>query len=308
VRGIISKLRARFTLSVEIYETENGTLVALSDPIRSESVDELVEKAAEACSNMYKTFVTAQNAMKKPQPAADTAAQQPEKKAKPKKEKPAPRPKPEPRPRPKREPISINRPPMKLSAGGGAFFANDFGGGLDWGDGVQVTMPYSGGGAYLFFDAVYAEAFFGISGGGGKWESGNVSATDTTVLPDMSRLYFNIGVFAKYPVAVGNIKLFPLAGIDYEASISGKLVTNEEYPFDGKDGRYDANALSAVWFKFGGGMDAALGQKLYIRAELLYGLRGTNKFEETEAKNAGKNAKTKGAGGITARVGAGIDI
>jgi len=59
VRGIISKLRARFALSVEIYETENGNLVASSELVSSENVGELVEKAAGACAEMYKTFANA---------------------------------------------------------------------------------------------------------------------------------------------------------------------------------------------------------------------------------------------------------
>jgi hypothetical protein len=133
VRGIISKLRARFTLSIEIYETDNGTLLASSDPVRSESIDDLVDKAAAACAIMYKKFAETQNIAQKPTAAVDddNAVQQPEKKAKPKKEKPAPKPKRELR----------EQPPMKLSAGGGAFCASDVGGGLNWGDGVQVTMP-----------------------------------------------------------------------------------------------------------------------------------------------------------------------
>jgi hypothetical protein len=40
VRGTISKFGTKLTLSVEIYETENGTLVASSDPIRSEKAAE----------------------------------------------------------------------------------------------------------------------------------------------------------------------------------------------------------------------------------------------------------------------------
>jgi hypothetical protein len=289
VRGTISKLRALFTLSVEIYETDNGTLLALSDPVRSESIDELVDKAAVACANMYRKFAESQNITQKPTAAVvDTVVKQAQENTKPKKEKPAPKP--------------IEWPPMKLSAGGGAFFANDFGGGLNWSDGVQVTMPYIGGGAYLFFDATYAVASATFSGGGGKWESGNVAATDTTILPEMSRMLFNIGVLAKYPFTVGSIKLFPLLGIDYETALSAELNTNGyKYPFDASD-------LNALWFKFGGGIDAALGEKMYIRAELLYGLRGTNKFEDREKGKDKHGAEIESAGGVTVRVGVGINL
>ena len=61
VRGIISKLGARLTLSVEMYETENGTLVASLEPVRAESVEGLVDKVAGASANMYRKFANTQN-------------------------------------------------------------------------------------------------------------------------------------------------------------------------------------------------------------------------------------------------------
>ncbi|MDR2693979.1 MAG: InlB B-repeat-containing protein [Chitinispirillales bacterium] len=66
VRGIVRKFKTRLTLSVEMYETEDGTLVASSDPVRSENAAELLEKAAVACADMYKTFVSRRPAPKAP--------------------------------------------------------------------------------------------------------------------------------------------------------------------------------------------------------------------------------------------------
>ena len=57
VRGIISKLRQDFILTVEMYETDYGMLVATADPVRSASVEELYEKSALACASMYKKFL-----------------------------------------------------------------------------------------------------------------------------------------------------------------------------------------------------------------------------------------------------------
>ena len=65
VRGIISKLRARFALSVEIYETENGNLVASSDLVSSENIVELVEKAAATYAEMYQTFAKTHRSTRK---------------------------------------------------------------------------------------------------------------------------------------------------------------------------------------------------------------------------------------------------
>jgi len=65
VRGIISKFGHKFTVAVEMYETENGTLVASSDLISSESTAELLEKAAAASGEMYRTFENQQGGMSK---------------------------------------------------------------------------------------------------------------------------------------------------------------------------------------------------------------------------------------------------
>jgi hypothetical protein len=296
VRGTISKFQTLFNLSVEIYDTEDGNLVALSDPVRSEDIRGLLEKAAPACAGMYRAFAAAQPP--DPETASKTAAKKP---------------KPEPKPKSPREPVEW--PPIKLSAGGGALFASGFGGGLKFGNGEQFATPCYGGGMYLFFDATYAEAFAGFSAGGGKWASAD-ARTGKDSLPDMPRSYINIGAFAKYPAAVGNITLFPLLGLDYEASVSGKLKYPDgyEYPFDGKldeDGnpRHGAGALSALWFKFGAGAETGLNQNLYIRAEMLYGFRTANSFEKDEAsvENAkGRGAETRPASGLTLKVGIGV--
>jgi uncharacterized repeat protein (TIGR02543 family) len=65
VRGIVRKFKTLLTLSVEMYETEDGTLVASSEPVRSENAADLLMKTAAACANMYKTFVAAQSSTAK---------------------------------------------------------------------------------------------------------------------------------------------------------------------------------------------------------------------------------------------------
>jgi formylglycine-generating enzyme required for sulfatase activity len=64
VRGTIRKIQTRFTLSVVIYNTDNETLVASSDPVRSEKITALIENAAGVCGEMFRGFVdpSAQNA------------------------------------------------------------------------------------------------------------------------------------------------------------------------------------------------------------------------------------------------------
>jgi len=60
VRGTIGKFQTRFTLKVEMYETDNGTLVATSEPIRTENVGEILDMATGACGKMFGKFAGGQ--------------------------------------------------------------------------------------------------------------------------------------------------------------------------------------------------------------------------------------------------------
>ena len=263
VRGTVSKVESKFTLQVEMYETEDGTLVASCEPVRSESIGGLIEKAAEACGNMFKTWVASQKSQE-----SESA---------------------------------VIKFVKNSSIGVGGFLTSDLGGGLEYGNGEQVRMPYYGGGGYLFIDIAYAEVFAGYSTGGGKWKSADAGKPDS--LPDMRRSYINIGVFAKYPFEIGNVKLFPLLGIDYEASVSGERVY-------GWGTVAMEEATSALWFKAGGGADLGLGDRMYLRAELLYGVRTANEFEnvwkDKGAKRTGLMVNAKLGHGGSVKVGAGF--
>jgi hypothetical protein len=289
VRGTISKLETKFTLTVEMYETENGNLVALSDPVRAESVMELVEKAAAACADMYKTFAESQNPM--PKPPATPAAEQPT-------------PPPPVAQKPDSPLQQLQKMGIDISVGAGGLISGEHGGGAEWQTGERVKMPLSGSGAYIFADAAYAELSVAYRAGSGKWESQNTVTPQGA--PDMARSYINIGAFAKYPFdCYRRAKLFPLLGIDYAAAIAGKIKYPNgggEYTFDGANGLPDIGSLSSVWFKFGGGVDFGLGKKIYLRAELLYGMRAANAFEEYCAEEAETQS------GVTAKDGQGVDF
>jgi len=80
VRGIISKFRQNFTLTVEMYETEYGMLVATADIVRTADLDELLEKGRAASSAMYKHFAETSSQIRPaaaPQAAVQAAAPPP---------------------------------------------------------------------------------------------------------------------------------------------------------------------------------------------------------------------------------------
>jgi len=76
VRGTIGKVGTKLTLSILMYETEDGTLVG-SARVSSEKVETLLDKAATACSEMYKKFdneTRATGATRPPSASTQTSA------------------------------------------------------------------------------------------------------------------------------------------------------------------------------------------------------------------------------------------
>ncbi|MDR2591445.1 MAG: hypothetical protein LBC59_01390 [Chitinispirillales bacterium] len=74
VRGTIGKFQTRFTLKVEIYEADNGTLVATSEPVRTENVGELLDMATSVCGDMYRKFAGGKESAQKPKVKAEPKA------------------------------------------------------------------------------------------------------------------------------------------------------------------------------------------------------------------------------------------
>jgi hypothetical protein len=171
-----------------------------------------------------------------------------------------------------------------MSVGIGGLFASDFGGGSD-----GVSMPYTGGGAYAYFDAIYGKITVGYHTGGGKWGNYHTNV-------EMPRSFISIGAFAKYPemslTPSGKIRMFPLIGIDYEISIGNNdLITDTHIPPP------ESGDLNALWGKVGAGFDFYINADVHIRTAVMYGVRTANAYEGSDA-HLGH--------GITTRVGAGV--
>jgi opacity protein-like surface antigen len=170
-------------------------------------------------------------------------------------------------------------PEFKLSAGAGGYFTSDFGGGAEGSMGGQsgsLNTPYFGGGGFAFFDATFAEASLGFFGGGGSAKfDGALGDAET----DMSFMGLDIGLLGKYPFAINEkLTISPMLGITYRVVLSAKDEDGDE--IKNSDGDDAAGDFSALWFRFGGGVDYAFTDNLYVRGGLLYGLRLANKFED----------------------------
>jgi len=213
----------------------------------------------------------------------------------------------------------------EMSVGGGGFFASDFGGGftsikLKYApaniDGER-SVPWVGGGVNVFFDAEYAEISIGLTFAGGTVKTlDGGKEVKPTVETTVSATGLNIGVLGKYPIALNEaLTVFPAVGIDYSLGLSGVSKTGDyETKFDGKDGRPDAADFSALWFKFGVGLDYNLTGSLFIRPALLYGIRLENKDESDAIKSYKDGAPSDAeigsvlGHGLTVKVGVGFKL
>jgi opacity protein-like surface antigen len=193
---------------------------------------------------------------------------------------------------------------IKFSAGVGGFFGSDFGGGVQMtgnimgGLGsldVKDEFPYSGGGAYAFFDATYAELSIGYFSGKLKPKfkgstkvmgiESSMDPDDYPILPNIKIQSLNIGLLGKYPIAINDsFSFFPLLGIEYQVALSVKDEKfGEEYRRpnpDGSDGDKAPGDWSSLWFKAGAGMDFSFTESLYLRLDVLYGIRLPSKAEK----------------------------
>jgi hypothetical protein len=168
---------------------------------------------------------------------------------------------------------------FRLGVGGGGYFTSEFGGGFDASMDVEGTkmnasrkFPYAGGGGFWFFDLIFAELSVGFFGGEGSMKHTQTGQSNEEY--DSSYTGLDIGFLGKYPFVVNEkLSVFPLLGITYRAMLSVKnSALGSEIP-DEKD-------FSALWFKFGFGLDFSLSGNIYLRTEALYGLRLANKYED----------------------------
>ncbi|MDR1972663.1 MAG: porin family protein [Treponema sp.] len=158
-------------------------------------------------------------------------------------------------------------PAFQLSAGVGALLDLGFAK-ADRAGQEYYSRSTVGFGSYGFLDATFAELDISYYAGTSKMTLRRVYSEDKGRFNAL-----NIGLLGKFPFDLGRVTLFPLMGIDYQVTLSF---------IDGSRLNYtDATEyFSALWFKFGAGMDIDVTEKTYFRAELLYGLRLRNKLEK----------------------------
>jgi len=200
------------------------------------------------------------------------------------------------------------------SMGGGFTFANDHGGGIfgvmDYINGLKwsYTTPWFGFGGHVFLDLVYVElgiAYTACYGTPQQDYDDNVEKFKDT---KHSFTVMGFSALLKYPIGRGgSVSAYPAAGIEYALALSGKTVMSDGGEWEW-DGEYEAEAIdfSALWFKFGAGLDVALGERLFLRGEVLYGVRLPSKYENDAAKEYDETPVL--GRGFTVKAGMGVNF
>lgn len=159
---------------------------------------------------------------------------------------------------------------VQFSAGGGFIFNGGRTGGVTTeAGGKEAFTGFNalGFGGFIFADATYAELAVAFMGGpnnsviivdGERKSPSDMGQPD----PSLTSAALDISLLGKYPIAVGNVTIFPLAGFGLTAVLSQKGELN------GKSENNDkAGDLSTFRLQLGIGSDFNLTESIYLRAE-----------------------------------------
>ncbi|GHU98570.1 hypothetical protein FACS189483_06770 [Spirochaetia bacterium] len=151
------------------------------------------------------------------------------------------------------------------------------------GDLNRYNASALGTGPYVFLDLKYVEINIGLGiGKVGDFHSANPFASNLNF--PARTLSLRGGVYLKLPFTLSNrFTLYPLLGADYDLFLTALKDDDRDAKFPISANTQDAGpmeALSTVSFKAGVGSDTFFTDHLFLRTELLYGLRLPNKLEQ----------------------------
>lgn len=161
-------------------------------------------------------------------------------------------------------------------------------------NGTKTMNGFNAITAKAFLDVQYAIVTLGVNASVGKIKSKTELKVLGHTIPsdeeyNMQFTYFNLGMFGKYPFSLGSVKLYPIAGFDFDFIVAGET--------DGKKIALDDTTkknMNMYWVDFGLGADVpiALNGKLCIRPEGIFGIKMNRSDDDKTAKD---NAQKIGA-------------
>jgi opacity protein-like surface antigen len=185
---------------------------------------------------------------------------------------------------------------ISFSAGGGALLDMSFGNGFKWKkdkDSWTLGARNISFGAYGFFDATYAEASVSFAYGSltGTYKENIDGKKDSENDPAGSVTQLGITLLGKYPISMGSITVFPLAGIGYNIVLSYKD-DNGNNPYKDSDDHSAMKDMSQFAILAGGGLDFDITSNLFLRGSVLLQLRFPNKEARDSDILKDKDTKT----------------
>jgi len=174
--------------------------------------------------------------------------------------------------------------PFRVSIGGGGFVAGNF---STWsvdkdqpGSLYRYNASHLSIGPFIFVDLKYFELSVGLPLG---WINADDTMSANPNFPAQT-LGLRGSAYLKYPFTISPMfTLFPLLGADYDFYFLAQKDDDRDAKFPISNNNQDAKAMDALntmWFKAGIGLDTFFNDNLFLRTELLYGLRLPNKMEE----------------------------
>jgi hypothetical protein len=173
-------------------------------------------------------------------------------------------------------------------------------------------------GGFLFLDATYAELFISVYGGSNTLTStqdiksppiAGGNRTDSRTF-EKSGASMTFGLLGKYPFKLNKFTISPLLGLSYQIFFSGDY--GDDYT--AVVIKTKASDFNTLWLHAGADVNYDLSDKLYIKAEALYGIKSAptaydlknTKFIEDIKVNG--EIKTGWVNTFTARLGVGYRI
>ncbi|MCL1993895.1 MAG: hypothetical protein FWG66_13205 [Spirochaetes bacterium] len=151
----------------------------------------------------------------------------------------------------------------------------------------------TGGGIFGFFDATFVMTSAALVF---NRVQHTVAIPDHPFLPGLDGeetrtsnfTQLNLGVFLKYPFEVSpGWSVFPLLGADWQIAL-GSFDSSMRENFDtvrgaGGDAPSIAAFWNSMWLRLGAGVDRAISDNLFLRGELLYGVKLPSRYERRMA-------------------------
>jgi opacity protein-like surface antigen len=151
-------------------------------------------------------------------------------------------------------------------------------------------------GAYLFFDATWAEISVSLQRGAGTYGedmSAESSQGETMISSNGkgagSEIVAGFALLGKYPFRLNRqFTIFPLAGVEYHLALQERRKPEgfKEYDrtdaireIDSEGKAYRLSTWNSFFIDIGAGLDFKLNPRLFLRAELLYAFRLMNPYE-----------------------------